>query len=54
MKVICTSPSFAKYDQQPIKLLNDAGLELIMLPADAGLEDDCCQIHFLLSQHTLR
>ncbi|TKV09069.1 hydroxyacid dehydrogenase [Citrobacter sp. wls619] len=38
MNVICTSPSFAKYDQQPIKRLNDAGLELIMLPADAGLE----------------
>lgn len=38
MNVICTSPSFAKYDQQPIAQLKEVGLELIMLPADAGLE----------------
>lgn len=37
MKVICTSPSFAKYDQQPIRDLQAQGFELISLPADAPL-----------------
>ncbi|MFS2223061.1 phosphoglycerate dehydrogenase [Pantoea sp. B65] len=37
MKVICTSPSFAKYDDTPIATLKDQGFELIMLPADAPL-----------------
>lgn len=35
MKVICTSPSFAKYDSKPIEMLRQADLELISLPADA-------------------
>ncbi|WP_410014451.1 phosphoglycerate dehydrogenase [Sodalis sp. C49] len=37
MKVICTSPSFAKYDASPIDRLQAQGFELIMLPADAPL-----------------
>jgi len=37
MKVICTSPSFAKYDAKPIEMLRQADLELISLPADAPL-----------------
>ncbi|TSB48399.1 phosphoglycerate dehydrogenase [Alkalicoccobacillus porphyridii] len=34
MKVICTSPSFAKYSNQPIDRLKEAGIELIRVPAD--------------------
>lgn len=34
MKVICTSPSFAKYSEEPIVKLNEAGIELIRVPAD--------------------
>lgn len=37
MKVICTSPSFAKYDDQPVRDLQAQGFELITLPADAPL-----------------
>ncbi len=37
MKVICTSPSFAKYDTKPIESLRQADLELISLAADAPL-----------------
>lgn len=37
MKVICTSPSFAKYDAAPIEELQQHGFELITLPADAPL-----------------
>ncbi|WP_158781793.1 phosphoglycerate dehydrogenase [Pantoea sp. BAV 3049] len=37
MKVICTSPSFAKYDAQPIDTLRQQGFELVALPADAPL-----------------
>lgn len=37
MKVICTSPSFARYDSQPIEALRQQGFELVMLPADAPL-----------------
>ncbi len=37
MKVICTSPSFAKYDERPIAALKEQGFELITLPADAPL-----------------
>ncbi|WP_455812720.1 phosphoglycerate dehydrogenase [Pseudomonas graminis] len=37
MKVICTSPSFAKYDAQPITTLREQGFELVSLPADAPL-----------------
>ncbi|WP_343553223.1 phosphoglycerate dehydrogenase [Pantoea sp.] len=37
MKVICTSPSFAKYDAAPIEVLQQHGFELITLPADAPL-----------------
>lgn len=43
MKVICTSPSFAKYDDAPILALKKADLELVMLPADASIE--------MLTQH---
>lgn len=39
MKVICTSPSFAKYDDQPIRDLQAQGFELITLPADAPLSE---------------
>lgn len=38
MKVISTSPSFAKYDRQPIADLEKHGFELVALPADASLE----------------
>ncbi len=38
MKVICTSPSFAKYDAAPIEILNQHGFELVTLPADASPE----------------
>lgn len=37
MKIICTSPSFAKYDAEPIDTLQQHGFELITLPADAPL-----------------
>nr|WP_310617689.1 phosphoglycerate dehydrogenase [Pantoea cypripedii] len=37
MKVICTSPSFAKYDATPVTTLQQQGFELITLPADAPL-----------------
>ncbi len=37
MKVICTSPSFARYDAAPIDTLRQQGFELITLPADAPL-----------------
>ena len=37
MKVICTSPSFAKYDATPIETLEKHGFELVILPADAPL-----------------
>lgn len=37
MKVICTSPSFAKYDAQPVTTLREQGFELVSLPADAPL-----------------
>lgn len=37
MKVICTSPSFAKYDDRPVKDLQAQGFELVTLPADAPL-----------------
>ncbi|WP_336778412.1 phosphoglycerate dehydrogenase [Pantoea sp. USHLN256] len=37
MKVICTSPSFAKYEATPIETLQQQGFELITLPADAPL-----------------
>lgn len=39
MKVICTSPSFAKYDTQPITALREQGFDLITLPADAPLSE---------------
>lgn len=39
MKVICTSPSFAKYDTQPITDLHEQGFELIALPADTPLSE---------------
>ncbi|MEL7628030.1 phosphoglycerate dehydrogenase [Pectobacterium aroidearum] len=39
MKVISTSPSFAKYDPSPITELEKQGFEFIALPADATLED---------------
>ncbi|MFL0473379.1 phosphoglycerate dehydrogenase [Priestia sp. 179-F W1.4 NHS] len=34
MKVVSTSPSFAKYSNEPIDLLTKNGIELIQLPAD--------------------
>ncbi|WP_017347637.1 phosphoglycerate dehydrogenase [Pantoea sp. A4] len=37
MKVICTSPSFAKYDATPVETLKSHGFELVTLPADAPL-----------------
>lgn len=37
MKVLCTSPSFAKYDTRPVTTLKEQGLELITLPANAPL-----------------
>lgn len=38
MKVICTSPSFAKYDRSPIDRLQAHGFTLVTLPEDAPLE----------------
>ncbi len=38
MKVICTSPSFAKYDATPVETLKQHGFELLTLPADAPPE----------------
>jgi len=38
MKVICTSPSFAKYDATPVETLKQHGFELVTLPADAPPE----------------
>lgn len=38
MKVICTSPSFAKYDASPKTALKEQGFELVTLPADAPLD----------------
>jgi len=38
MKVICTSPSFAKYDARPVATLKAQGFELVTLPADAPLD----------------
>ncbi len=38
MKIICTSPSFAKYDTTPIDTLKQHGFELVTLPADATPE----------------
>ncbi|MDE8757396.1 phosphoglycerate dehydrogenase [Pectobacterium polaris] len=38
MKVISTSPSFAKYDPSPILELEKQGIEFVALPADASLE----------------
>lgn len=37
MKVICTSLSFAKYDEHPLLTLREQGFELVTLPADAPL-----------------
>lgn len=34
MKVVSTSPSFAKYSNEPIEFLKENGIELIHLPAD--------------------
>lgn len=34
MKVVSTSPSFAKYSAEPIKYLKQHGIELVQLPAD--------------------
>lgn len=39
MKVISTSPSFAKYDQQPIIDLEKHGFEVVALPADTPLNE---------------
>lgn len=39
MKVICTSPSFAKYDRQPIKDLEKNGFEYLSFPADVSVEE---------------
>ncbi|MEN0617081.1 phosphoglycerate dehydrogenase [Klebsiella indica] len=39
MKVICTSPSFAKYDAAPCTALRNADLELIQLAADAPFSE---------------
>lgn len=39
MKVISTSPSFAKYSKEPIEYLNKNGIEVSYLPADISEED---------------
>ena len=39
MKVISTSPSFAKYDNSPIVELEKNGLEFLSFPADVTLEE---------------
>lgn len=39
MKVICTSPSFAKYDKTPIEDLQKHGFEYLSFPADVSLDE---------------
>ncbi|MFJ5670912.1 phosphoglycerate dehydrogenase [Bacillus safensis] len=39
MKVVSTSPSFAKYSNEPIEFLKKNGIEVIHLPADIHEED---------------
>ncbi|TCL02867.1 MULTISPECIES: phosphoglycerate dehydrogenase [Sodalis] len=39
MKILCTSPSFAKYDDSPVMALKQHGLEIVMLPADISLSE---------------
>ncbi|MBD1382642.1 phosphoglycerate dehydrogenase [Metabacillus arenae] len=39
MKVVCTSPSFAKYSDEPVQYLTENGIELIRLPADIEEEE---------------
>ncbi|SDD23475.1 D-3-phosphoglycerate dehydrogenase [Terribacillus halophilus] len=39
MLVVSTSPSFAKYSNEPIELLKKNGIELKLLPADISEED---------------
>nr|MDH3153154.1 hypothetical protein [Bacillus licheniformis]MDH3161747.1 hypothetical protein [Bacillus licheniformis] len=34
MKVVCTSPSFAKYSDDPVLFLEKKGMSLERLPAD--------------------
>lgn len=43
MKVVSTSPSFAKYSQLPIDLLHEQGIDCIHLPADISEEDFIAQ-----------
>lgn len=38
MKVISTSPSFAKYSNHPVEYLNENGFEVLAFPADITLE----------------
>lgn len=39
MKVISTSPSFAKYSNHPVEYLNENGFEVLAFPADITLAD---------------
>lgn len=45
MKVISTSPSFAKYSKEPIELLNKNGIEISYLPADIAEDEFIEKIH---------
>ncbi|UUZ85003.1 hypothetical protein LJK88_16250 [Paenibacillus sp. P26] len=36
MKVVTTSPSFAKYSDEPVAFLEKHGIELVRLPEDMG------------------
>lgn len=36
MKVVSTSPSFAKYSDEPVNMLRAAGIEVVQLPGDAA------------------
>ncbi|WPC43321.1 phosphoglycerate dehydrogenase [Clostridium sp. JS66] len=45
MKVISTSPSFAKYSKEPIELLNKNGIEVSYLPAGIAEDEFIEKIH---------
>ncbi|GAB7055317.1 MULTISPECIES: phosphoglycerate dehydrogenase [Paenibacillus] len=44
MKVVSTSPSFAKYSNEPVKYLEKHGMQLVQLPADIQEESFIAEI----------
>ncbi|MPQ69647.1 MULTISPECIES: phosphoglycerate dehydrogenase [Pseudomonas] len=43
MKIVCTSPSFAKYSTAPLTLLGEQAIECVNLPADIGEDEFIAQ-----------